>query len=71
MVDVAVDVRVVELDRGQDQRVGLVVEEFRRLVEEGGVVLVALDDEVGARALPKGAVEVEACLLYTSDAADE
>jgi hypothetical protein len=65
VIEVAVDVGVVELDRGQDQRVRVVVEELRRLVEEGGVVLVALDDEVVARTLAKRAAEVE------RDAADQ
>ena len=44
---------------------GLVVQELGRLVEEGRVVLVALDHEVLAVALAEAAVEVEA------DAADE
>src|SRR5262249_57139560 len=44
------DVDVVELDRRQDRRARPVVEELRALVEEGAVVLVALDDEVRALA---------------------
>ena len=56
--EVAVDVGVVELDRGDDQRVGVVVEELRRLVEEGGVVLVALDHELGPGAVAEAAAEV-------------
>ena len=43
------DVGVVELHRGEDRDVGPVVEELGALVEEGGVVLVALDDELAAR----------------------
>ena len=44
-VEIGVDVSVVELDVGEDERVGKVVEEFGAFVEEGGVVLVAFDDE--------------------------
>ena len=45
---VHVNVGVVKLDVGQDQRVGKVMQELGAFVEEGGVVLIALDDE-GAR----------------------
>ncbi len=45
---VAEDVDVIELDRREDRRARPVVQELRPLVEEGGVVLVALDDELGA-----------------------
>ena len=41
------------------QRARVVVQELRGLVEERGVVLVALDHEVRARALAEAAVEVE------------
>ena len=44
------DVDVVELDRGQDRGARTVVIELRALVEVRGVVLVALDHEVGALA---------------------
>ena len=44
------DVDVIELDRREDRGVRAVVEELRALVEERGVVLVALDDEVLALA---------------------
>ena len=44
-VQVRVDVRVVELQRGENQRARFVLEEFGRLVEVGRVVLVALDHE--------------------------
>ena len=47
-VEVGVDVGVVKLDVGQNQRIGKVMEKFRPLVEEGGIVFVALHDE-GAR----------------------
>ena len=42
------DVGVVEFDGGENGRVRPVVLELGHLVEEGGVVLVALDHEVGA-----------------------
>ena len=51
--EVGVDVGVVELDVGEDGGVGEVVQELGALVEEGGVVLVAFEDEgagVGADA---------------------
>jgi hypothetical protein len=43
----------------------VVVEELRRLVEERGVVLVALDDELRAGAIAEAAAEV------LGEAADE
>ena len=63
--EIGVDVGVVELDVGEDERVGKVVEELRTLVEEGGVVLVAFDDE-GARG-----AQLEAGAEVFCDAADE
>ena len=50
LLDAVVDVRVIELERRHDERARLVVHELRHLVEVGGVVLVAFDDEV--RPLP-------------------
>ena len=49
-VEVRVDVGVVELDVADDRDVRQVLQELRRLVEEGAVVLVALDDELAAAA---------------------
>ena len=63
--EIGVDVGVVELDVSEDERVRKVVEELGALVEEGGVVLVAFDDE-GARG-----AELEAGAEVFSDAADE
>src|SRR5580700_8995067 len=40
------DVRMVKFERREDELVGMVVEEFRRLVEEGGVIFVSFDDEL-------------------------
>ena len=59
VLEVAEDVGVIELDRRHDRRARAVVEELGALVEEGGVVLVALDDEVRARAGAIRLVEVE------------
>ena len=47
-VKVDVDVCVVELDRRQDQPIREIVEKLWALVEEGRIVLIALEDE-GAR----------------------
>ena len=64
----AIDVRVIELDVVDDGDVGQVLQELRGLVEEGAVVLVALDDEVAALPDPvAGAVLAE----IARDAADE
>ena len=64
-VEIGVDVGVIELDVGEDERVRKVVEELRALVEEGGVVLVAFDDEGARGAQLKAGAEV------FRDAADE
>ena len=56
---------MVELDVGEDERVGKVVQELRAFVEEGGVVLVAFDDEGARGAQLKAGAEV------FRDAADE
>ncbi len=65
VIEVAVDVGVVEFDGAEQQRLCVVVPELRRLVEEGGVVLVAFDYEVRSAALAERPVEVE------RDAADQ
>ncbi len=62
---IGVDVGVVELDVGEDERVGKVVEKLWALVEEGRVVLVALNDE-GARG-----AQLEAGAEVLRHAADE
>ncbi len=64
-VQIAVDVGVVELDVGEDERVGKVVHELGTLIEEGGVVLVAFEDEGAAIA------ELEAGAEVFGDASDE
>ena len=48
--EIGVNIGVIEFERGDDQIVGTVVQEFRAFVEEGGVVFVALDDEFPAPA---------------------
>src|SRR5882762_6323228 len=45
-IQILVDISVIEFHRGQDDRIGEIVEEFRPLVEERGVVLVPFKDEV-------------------------
>ena len=49
-IEVFVDVGMIEFDRGENDGVRKVVQELRSLVEEGGVVLVAFEDEVLALA---------------------
>jgi hypothetical protein len=56
--EVPVDVGVVELDVREHRGNGPVVQELRPLVEEGGVVLVALDDDPAAVSQPVVALEV-------------
>jgi hypothetical protein len=56
---------VVKLDVREDERVGKVVHELRALVEEGGVVLVAFDDEGASVA------EAETGSEVLCDASDE
>jgi len=58
-VEVGVDVGVVVLDAGDHQDRRTVVEKLGRLVEIGGVVLVPLDDEVGAAAQGGAPPEVQ------------
>ncbi len=60
VIEIAVDVGVVELDRIQQQRIGIVVQELGALVEKRGVVLVALGDEPWAGSEPKIVREVAA-----------
>src|SRR5579859_6239060 len=64
-VEIFVDVGVIELDGGEDDGVGKVVEEFWSLVEEGSVIFVAFEDEV----LPRP--EMEAGAEVFGDAADQ
>src|SRR5262249_2146190 len=44
-VEVGIDVRVIELDVADNSDIWQVLEELRRFVEKGAVVLVAFDDE--------------------------
>ena len=57
MVEVAIDVGVVELDRRQENRGGTVVQELRLLVEVRRIVLVTLDHEPAPR--PDGEAPAE------------
>ena len=45
-VEVFVDVGMVEFHRGEDDGVWKIVEKLGALVEEGGVVLAAFEDEI-------------------------
>jgi hypothetical protein len=56
--EVREEVGVVVLDVADEEVPGLVVEEFGAAVEESRVVLVALEDEVGALSAPVSAAEV-------------
>ncbi len=56
--EVPVDVGVVELDAREHRGSRSVVQELRSLVEEGGVVLVALDDDRTPVSQPVVALEV-------------
>ena len=57
-IEVFVNVGMIEFDRSENDGVGKVVQEFRTLVEEGGVVLVAFEDEVLALAEMKARSEI-------------
>src|SRR5262249_38815657 len=57
-VEVFIDVRVIEFDRGKDHRIRKVVQKLRPFVPERGIVLVAFDDEVFAIADTKAALEI-------------
>ena len=63
--EAAEDVGVVKLEVFDDDRLGEVVDELATLVEEGGVVLVALDHE------PVAVGEARALAEVVRDAADE
>src|SRR5712691_9295665 len=49
VLEVAIDIRMVELDGGDNCAVRAVMEKLGALVEKGGVVLVAFDHEIGSR----------------------
>ena len=63
---IGIDVCVVVFERGDDQFVGMVVQELRGLVEECGVVFVAFDDE-----LFPAAEAIAAVAEIRGDAADQ
>src|SRR6516162_10810483 len=64
-VEIGVDIRVVELERGDDEIVGLIVEEFRGFIPIGAIVLVAFEDEF------RTAPEAVAFAEILGDTADE
>src|SRR5579872_6754937 len=57
-VKILVDVGVIELDRSENDGIGEIMQELRSLVEECGVVFVALEDEVVAIAEVKAGTEI-------------
>src|ERR1700685_4080965 len=57
-VQVAINVGVIELNVGENQRVGKIVHELGPFIEKGRVVLVALDDERASLAQAKAGAEV-------------
>ena len=61
---IGVDVGMIELNVGEDQHVGKVVQELWAFIEERGVVLVAFDDEGARGPEMKTGAEV---FRYTSD----
>ena len=69
--EVGVDVGVVELDVGEDGGVGEVVEELGALVEEGGVVLVAFEEEGPRLRADAGGADHEGGAEVLGDASDE
>src|SRR5581483_3864198 len=58
MLEVAIDIRVVELDARENHLLSFVVEELRPFVEEGGVVFVAFEHDPIAAPLLKSAGEI-------------
>jgi len=63
--EVSVDIGVIIFEGGEDEVVGMVVEEFRGLVPVGGIVFIALEDKFLA------AGEAIALAKILGDAADE
>src|SRR5581483_4040443 len=57
-IEVAINIGMVEFDRGQGGSVRKVMQELRPLVEEGGVIFVALEEEVRAAAELKAGPEI-------------
>ena len=58
MVQVAVDISVVELQRGEDGSAWMVVQEFWAFVKVSTVILVAFNDKVRSLSQTKGPVDV-------------
>jgi hypothetical protein len=54
-IEIGIKVGVVELDRSDGEEMGTVVEELRAAIEERGVVLVPLDDDVRSTPVPESA----------------
>ncbi len=56
--EIVVDIGVIELHVGKDQGIGKVVHELRPFIEEGGIVLIALEDEWLALAHAKAGAKI-------------
>ncbi len=64
-LEIRVEIGVVELDGADEEKMGPVVKKLRPAVEEGGVVLVSFDDQVGT------ATEAEPSGVPTRKTADQ
>src|SRR5208337_4291179 len=53
LLKILIDIAVIELDGGQDHRIGKIVQELRSFIEESGVVFIAFQDELGPPAEAK------------------
>ena len=60
MVKVPVNVRMIELDTGENGDPGGIVDEFGALVEEGRIIFIPFDDKVGTPAGPEVSIEISA-----------
>src|SRR6185369_12122581 len=57
-IEILINVGMIELHGGKDHRVWEVVQKLRTFIEEGGVVLVAFEDEVFPLTQSEAAAEV-------------
>ena len=54
--EIGINIRVIEFERSENQFVRMVVQKFRPVIEECGIVFVAFDDEFFAAAEPVAAI---------------
>jgi len=57
-LEIRVNIRMIELDVLQQNNSGQIVQKLRSFIEKGGVVLIALDDEIGTVCKLKTASEI-------------